>query len=79
MSYRSKMHSTDILSPERLLVGGKRHVQVVNLLTNLVSEEEEDLLRLVLHGWSQADIAEEFGVTQGAISKRLRRLLRNAT
>ena len=77
--YRSRLRSVDLIPAERILVGGKRHIQVVNLLSNLSSEEEEDLLRLVLHGWSQADIATEFGVTQGAISKRLRKLLRNAT
>lgn len=67
----------DLLAPERLIVGGKRHTQMLDILQSLTSEEEEDLLRLVLHGWSQADIAEEFGVQQGTISKRLRRLLRH--
>lgn len=77
--YRSRLRTVDLIPAERILVGGKRHIQVVNLLVNLSSEEEEDLLRLVLHGWNQRDIAAEFGVSQSAISKRLRRLLRSAT
>lgn len=76
--YRSRLRTSDLIPVERVLVGGKRHTQVVDLITSLGSEEEEDLLRLVLHGWTQQDIASEFGVTQGAISKRLRKLLRNA-
>ena len=78
MKYRSRLRSVDLIPAERIMVGGKRHLQVVNLLANLASEEEEDLLRLVLHGWSQMEIAAEFGVSQSTISKRLRRLLRSA-
>jgi len=59
-------------------VGGKRHVQVMNLLANLSSEEEEDLLRSVLGGWTQQDIAQEFGMSQTTVHRRIRQLLKHA-
>lgn len=46
----------------------------MDLLGSIQSEEEEDLVRLLLHGWKQQDIALEFGVHQTTISRRVNRL-----
>lgn len=77
-SFKTQLHSTDFLSPDRLYVGSKRHVQLVDLLNCVLSEQDEDLVRLVAHGWTQEEIAKEFGVDQTTISLWLRELKRHA-
>lgn len=78
MSYRTRLKTGDFLPLNRLYVGSKKHTQTMDLLSAIQSEDEEDLVRLVLHGWNQQSIAEEFGVHQTTIGRRLRRILRHA-
>jgi DNA-directed RNA polymerase specialized sigma24 family protein len=72
------MSSTDILPAGTLAVGGLRHVLVLDLISSLESAEEEDLFRMALHGWTQAQIAGELGVDQSTVSRRLKRLIGRA-
>jgi len=69
------MQTTDILSAETLPVGGGRHLLLLDLIAALEDADEEDLLRLVLVGWTQMQIAEELGVAQSTVSRRLKRLI----
>ena len=72
------MTALDVLPSTTLLVGGPRHVHVLDLIGALENEQEEDLLRQLLHGWTQAEVAIEFGVHQSTVSRRLKRLVGRA-
>lgn len=72
------MVTADVLSLETLEVGNGRHVHILDLIGALESEDEEDMLRMLLHGWTQAQVATEFGVVQSTISRRLKRLVGRA-
>ena len=76
--YRPSLRSTDILNPDRLYIGSKKHVQMVDLLGCIWNEQDEDLIRLLSHGWTQREIAEEFGVAQQTISNWIRNLKSHA-
>jgi DNA-directed RNA polymerase specialized sigma24 family protein len=76
--YKPSLRSTDILNPDRLYIGSKRHVQIVDLLSCVWSEQDEDLVRLLGHGWSQQEVAREFGVSQQTISQWIRELRSHA-
>lgn len=77
--YRTSLRTGDFLAINRLHIGNRRHTQTMDLLSAIQTEEDEDLVRLVLHGWRQEDIAAEFGVHQTTIGRRLRKILRHAT
>lgn len=76
--YRASISTGDVLNVGRLYVGNKRHVQVLDLIRAIKTEEEEDLVRLVIYGWPQEAIAAEYGVHQSNISRRLRAILNRA-
>lgn len=76
--YRPTMATTDILPADTVVVGGGRHLLVLDLIRALESEEEEEMLRLVLHGWTQEQVAKELGVVHSTISRRLKRLIQRA-
>lgn len=77
--YKPTLSTGDILNVSRLQLGSKPHLKIIDLIRALRSEREEDLVRMVLYGWNQEAIAAEYGVTQGAISKRLDTIRRRAS
>jgi DNA-directed RNA polymerase specialized sigma24 family protein len=78
VTYRPQLATTDILPVNTLQVGGGRHIALMDLLAALESEEEEDMLRLLLHGWTQAQVAVELGIHQTTVSRRLKVLVKRA-
>lgn len=78
IDYRPQMSTGDVLSLENLVVGGGRHVQLLDLIDALRSEEEEDMLRMLLNGWSQEKVGEDLGIDQATVSRRLKRLVQRA-
>lgn len=72
--YKPQLRSTDLLNPDRLYIGSKRHVQIVDLLACIWNEQDEDLVTLLAKGWSQGEIAKEFGVDRSTISDWIRQL-----
>lgn len=74
MTYKTRLRTWDFLPLDKLHVGSRRHTWTMDLLGSIATEEEEDLVRLLLHGWKQQDIAAEFGVHQTTISRRVSRL-----
>jgi DNA-directed RNA polymerase specialized sigma24 family protein len=76
--YKTNLKSTDFLDPERLYLGSKRHLKVVDLLNCVWSEDEEDLVRLVAHGWSQEEIAIEFNVDARTVRRWLQSIRSHA-
>jgi DNA-binding NarL/FixJ family response regulator len=78
VSYRATMVTTDILPAEAMEVGGGRHLLVLDLIAAIESEQEEDMVRLLLHGWTQEEVAVELGVHQSTVSRRLKALMRRA-
>ncbi len=77
--YKATLSTGDVLNISRLHLGSKRHCQILDLIKAIRTEEEEDLVRLVIYGWPQEAIAAEYGVTQPAIHYRLQTILRRAT
>jgi len=78
LAYKPKMATTDVLPAETIEVGGARHLRVLDIIWALESEEEEDMFRMLLHGWTQEQVAKEFRVHQTTISRRLKALMRRA-
>lgn len=76
--YTPTLTPADILPAERLQVGGRLHVALLDLIDALEGEQDEDLLRLTLHGWTQAQVAIELGIHQTTVSRRLKALLARA-
>jgi DNA-directed RNA polymerase specialized sigma24 family protein len=72
------MATTDVLPAESIPVGGGRHLLLLDLIGALGDEEEEDMLRLLLHGWTQEQVADELKVAQSTVSRRLKRLVARA-
>ena len=78
-AYIPTITTSDVLNISRLHIGATPHVKVLDLIRAIRSEDEEDLVRMVLYGWTQADIAIEYGVNQSSVSRRLATILRHAT
>jgi DNA-binding NarL/FixJ family response regulator len=73
--YQPVLRATDVAAADRLTPGSGRHCFLLDLIASIESEDEEDIVRLAHHGWSQAEIAIEFGITQQAVSKKLKQIV----
>lgn len=78
MKYRTRLRTSDFLPIQRMHVGSKGHTHTMDVLAAIQNEDDEDIVRLALSGWSHESIAAEFGVHQTTISRRLRKIFSNA-